>query len=192
MALLFQFVQIAYWLALATWFGAVLFVALAPPVILRTMRETKPVLPDVLSVNLEGQHGTLLAGTIVGNLIGPLVRLQLVCAGVLLVALAAQWFLIDLSGSNVVPPILRSALYIAAVVLLLYDWRVVWPKTWKYRQEYIDHADEPDVANPALDQFDRYQAESLRTLMIITCLLLGMILFSAIIQPSLLAAASSR
>jgi hypothetical protein len=192
MSTLFQFVQIAYWLALATWFGAVLFVALAPPVILRTMRDTKPVLPNVLSVNLEGQHGTLLAGTIMGNLIEPLIRLQLVCAGVLLVALAAQWFLIDLSGSMVVPPILRSALYIAAVVLLLYDWRVVWPKTWKYRQEYIDHADEPDVANPALDQFDRYQAESLRTLMIITCLLLGMILFSAIIQPSLLAAAPSR
>ena len=192
MSTLFQFVQIAYWLALATWFGAVLFVALAPPVILRTMRDTKPVLPNVLSVNLEGQHGTLLAGTIMGNLIEPLIRLQLVCAGVLLVALAAQWFLIDLSGSMVVPPILRSALYIAAVVLLLYDWRVVWPKTWKYRQEYIDNADEPDVANPALDQFDRYQAESLRTLMIITCLLLGMILFSAIIQPSLLAAAPSR
>ena len=192
MSTLFQFVQIAYWLALATWFGAVLFVALAPPVILRTMRDTKPVLPNVLSVNLEGQHGTLLAGTIMGNLIEPLIRLQLVCAGVLLVALAAQWFLIDLSGSMVVPPILRSALYVAAVVLLLYDWRVVWPKTWKYRQEYIDHADEPDVANPALDQFDRYQAESLRTLMIITCLLLGMILFSAIIQPSLLAAAPSR
>jgi hypothetical protein len=192
MSLLFQFVQIAYWLALATWFGAVLFVALAPPVILRTMRDTKPVLPNVLSVNLEGQHGTLLAGTIMGNLIGPLVRLQLVCAGVLLVALAAQWFLIDLSGSNVIPPILRSVLYIAAVVLLLYDWRVVWPKMWKYRQEYIDHADEPDVANPALDQFDRYQAESLRTLMIITCVLLGIILFSAAIQPSAMAFAPSR
>ena len=77
-------------------------------------------------------------------------------------------------------------------MLLVYDWRVIWPKTWKYRQEYIDHADDPDVANPALDQFDRYQAESLRTLMIITCLLLGMILFSAVIQPSLLAAAPSR
>ena len=90
MSTLFQFVQIAYWLALATWFGAVLFVALAPPVILRTMRDTKPVLPNVLSVNLEGQHGTLLAGTIMGNLIEPLIRLQLVCAGVLLVALAAR------------------------------------------------------------------------------------------------------
>ena len=190
--MLFQFVQIAYWLALATWFGAVLFVALAPPVILRTMNETKPVLPHVLSVNLEGQHGTLLAGTIVGNLLGPLVRLEIVCAIVLLFAIVAQWFLINVSGTNVVQPILRSALYLAAVVLFVYDWRVVWPKTWHYRQEYIDHADDPDVANPALDQFDHYQAESMRTLMIITCLLLGIILFSANIQPSLMASAPSR
>jgi hypothetical protein len=186
--MLFQFVQIAYWLALATWFGAVLFVALAPPVILRTMNETKPVLPNVLSVNLEGQHGTLLAGTIMGNLLGPLVRLQLACAAVMFVSLVAQWFLIDIHGTNVVPPILRSALFIAAVVLFVYDWRVVWPKIWKYRQEYIDHADEPDVANPALDKFDHYQAESLRILMIITCLLLGIILFSANIQPALMSA----
>ena len=190
--MLFQFVQIAYWLALATWFGAVLFVALAPPVILRTMQESKPVLPHVLSVNLEGQHGTLLAGTIVGNLLGPLVRLEIVCAVVLLFAIVAQWFLINVSGTNVVQPIVRSALYLAAVVLFVYDWRVVWPKTWRYRQEYIDHADDPDVANPALDQFDHYQGESLRTLMIITCLLLGMILFSANIEPSLMATAPSR
>jgi hypothetical protein len=190
--MLFQFVQIAYWLALSTWFGAVLFVALAPPVILRTMREAKPVLPNVLSVNLEGQHGTLLAGSIMANLLGPLVRLQIVCAAVLLVAIAAQWFLIDVTGSNVIPPVFRSALYIAAVVFFVYDWRVVWPKTWEYRQKYIDHADEPDIANPALDEYDRYQGESLRTLMIITCLLLGIILFSANIQPSLMAAAPSR
>lgn len=182
--MLFQFVQIAYWLALSTWFGAVLFVALAPPVILRTMRDTKPILPNVLSVNLEGQHGTLLAGAIMGNLFAPLARLQLLCAVVLLFAIVAQWFLIDLSGADVVPPIIRSALFVAAVVLFVYDWRVTWPKTWRYRQEYIDHADDPDVANPALDQFDRCQAESLRTLMIITSLLLGIILFSANIRSA--------
>ena len=59
---LFQLVQIVYWLALATWFGGVLFVAIAAPAVFRTVRENNPVLPHVLSVNLEGQHGTLLAG----------------------------------------------------------------------------------------------------------------------------------
>ena len=78
-----------------------------------------------------------------------------------------------------------TALDVAAVVLFVYDWRVTWPRTWKYRQDYIDHADEPDVANPALDRYDHYQAESLRTLMIVTCLLLGIILFSANIREAL-------
>ena len=61
----FIVVQIAFWMALSTWFGAVLFVVLAPPIILRAVRQNNPVLPTVLSVNLEGQHGTLLAGSII-------------------------------------------------------------------------------------------------------------------------------
>src|SRR3712207_607501 len=95
---LFQLVQIAYWLALATWFGGVLFIAVAAPVIFRTIRENDPVLPHVLSVNLEGQHGVLLAGSIVGNLLARLARLQLVCAGLLLLSLTSHFFLANLDG----------------------------------------------------------------------------------------------
>jgi hypothetical protein len=177
--LLFQFVQIAYWLALSTWFGAVLFVTLAPPVILRTVREQNPILPGVLSVNLEGQHGTLLAGTITSNLMSGVLRVEVACAAAVLLALLGQWFLVDLAGFNVVPPIVRTALAVAATGLLLFDLRYVWPKVLRYRQEYLDHADEPEVANPALDQFDRYQSESLTILRIVLVLLLGLILFSA-------------
>src|SRR5919112_1449160 len=109
--LVFQFVQIAYWLALATWFGAVLFLTLAPPVILRTVRETNPV---VLSVNLEGQHGTLLAGSITSNLMSIVMRIELACAAVLLLAALAQWFFVDLTGNNAFQPVLRTALVVAA------------------------------------------------------------------------------
>ena len=80
---LFQLVQIVYWLALSTWFGGVLFVAMAAPVIFRTVRENNPVLPHVLSVNLEGQHGTLLAGSIVGSLLARLAWVQLACGGII-------------------------------------------------------------------------------------------------------------
>ncbi len=175
-------IQILYWLALATWFGGVLFVAVAAPIIFRTVRESNPVLPTVLSVNLEGQHGTLLSGSIVGNLLGTLVRIELLCAAVLGVAIAAQWFFVDRSVPNVVAPLVRSALYLAALVLVLYDWRVVWPKVWKFRQEYIDHADEPEVANPAKDQFDRYHGESVRILSIRLAILLAIVLFSGNIR----------
>jgi hypothetical protein len=179
----FQIVQIVYWIALSTWFGVVLFLALAPPVILRTLRESNPILPNVLSVNLEGQHATLLAGTIMRNLLEPFFRVEIACAAALLLTMLAQWFLVDLDGFNLLLPILRTAMYLAAVVFLIYDWRVVWPKVWKHRQVYIDNADNPDVANPALDEFDRYQNVSVTLLRNILFLLLGIILFSANIRP---------
>lgn len=177
----FIVVQIAFWMALSTWFGAVLFVVLAPPIILRAVRESNPILPTVLSVNLEGQHSTLLAGSIIGALMQPLIRIELVCSGVLLASLIGQWAILQPRGMDMLLPIFRTVLYIAATIFLIYDWRVVWPRMWKYRQEYLDHADEPDVANPALDLFDKYQAESLTILRNILALLIGIILFSAFV-----------
>src|SRR5204862_5746439 len=91
--MLFPVVQIVYWLSLATWFGGVLFIAVAAPVIFRTIREQRPLLPTVLSVNLENQHADLLAGSVVANLLEILSRVELVCAGGVLVGLAGQWFL---------------------------------------------------------------------------------------------------
>jgi hypothetical protein len=179
----FQIVQIVYWLALSTWFGGVLFIALAAPIIFRTVRESNPVLPTVLSVNLEGQHGTLLAGSIVGNLLSRLVQIELVCGGVLLLAMIAQFFLIDLGSNNRLAMGLRVAMFIAAMALVLYDWRVLWPRIWKHRQEYIEHADEPDIANPAKDEFDELHRQSVSLLSIVLFLLLGMILFSGNIMP---------
>src|SRR4051794_14075857 len=112
---MFQAVQIAYWLALSTWFGGVLFVAVAAPVVFRTIRDADPTLPKVLSVNLDGQHATLLAGTIVGNILEVLRRVQVLCAGVLLLAIVGQWFLIDRGDKEqFVSAIVRSALYLGA------------------------------------------------------------------------------
>ena len=175
MPALFEFVQIFYWLALATWFGSVLFVAIAAPIIFRTVREGDPLLPTVLSVNLEGQHSTLLAGTIVANLLKALTRLELICAAVILVTTAIQLGKRWQDWSAGVP---RAAMFVVALLLVIYDWRFVWPRIERYRQEYIDHADEPDVANPAREQFDRYQRESELLLKIVLALLLGMIAFS--------------
>jgi hypothetical protein len=176
---LFPIVQIIYWLSLSTWFGGVLFVAMAAPIIFRVVREQKPLLPMVLSVNLENQHADLLAGMIVGNLLAILGRVELACAGGVLVGLLGQWVVSDHGGSAALAQIiLRTALFVAATALVVYDWRVVWPRINQYRQEYIDHADEPDVANPAKDQFDRYHRESVNVLTIVLLLLLGLVLFS--------------
>src|SRR4051812_5212153 len=179
----FPLVQLTYWIALATWFGGVLFIAIAAPIIFRTVKHHNPILPTVLSVNLEGQHASLLAGTIVANLIATLVHIELICAAALLFALVGQWFVTDTRGDAYLLPLLRSALYCAAVGFTLYDWRVLWPKITLFRDQYLAHADEPEVANPANDEFNRYQHESELLLRIRLALLLALILFSANITP---------
>jgi|SRR4051794_40831794 hypothetical protein len=182
LALLFTIVQVLYWVALSAWFGSAFFVAIAAPIIMRTVREHQPVLPTVLSVNLEGQHGTLLGQTIIGELIGPLHRIGLIAAALLLVTLVAQWILVHPRNAEIVGPALRSALYVAAVTLLIYDWRVAWPRTWRIRQEYLDNADNPEIANAALDRFERATATTGLNLQIMVGLLLGILLFSTNIR----------
>ncbi|HLL90217.1 MAG TPA: hypothetical protein VK324_13030, partial [Tepidisphaeraceae bacterium] len=175
----YQVVQVVYWLALSTWFGGALFIAMAAPVVLRTVGAMNPVLPEVLSVNLEGQHGTLLAGSIVGDLIARLAQVQVVCAAALLVAMIGQWFVIDtthaadLLRSNRVAAALRLVLLLAAAAVVLYDWRVLWPRIHAARQQYLDHADEPEVANAAKDQFDHEHRRSVTLLAVVVGLLLG-------------------
>jgi hypothetical protein len=181
MPAVFEFVQIFYWLALSTWFGSVLFVAIAAPIILRSVREANPLLPTVLSVNLEGQHSTLLGGTIVANLLKALTRVELICAAVILVTMAVQLGKQWQDWSAAIP---RAVMFLIAAMLVVYNWRFVWPQIERHRQEYIDHADEPDVANPARDQFDRYQRESELLLKIVLALLLGVIAFSFNISPA--------
>lgn len=177
---LFPIVQVVYWVSLATWFGGVLFVAMAAPIIFRTIREQKPMLPTVLSVNLENQHADLLAGTVVGNILAMLGRVELACAAGVFVGLLGQWVLSNWKDpGQMTLIILRSAAFVVAVVFVLYDWRVLGPKIRQYRQEFIDHADEPDVANPAKEQFDRYHRESVNVLSIVLGVLLLMVFLSA-------------
>lgn len=174
-----QIVQIVYWLALSTWFGGALFIAVAWRIVFKTVNEANPILPTVLSVNLEGQHGTLLAGTIVGNLLASFQRIELICCAVLAVALGGQALLVNLADRVTLTFVLvRGALLVLAAVIVLYDWRLVWPRLWKARQDFLDHADEPDKANPAKDQFDAFQRESVTLREMLLFLLLGMVLFS--------------
>ncbi len=179
-----HFVQIVYWLALSTWFGGVLFIALSAPTIFNTVLRHNPILPTVLSVNLENQHATLLANSIVSSLMERLIRVELVCAAALLVTLIAQWIVLRDATNQFVPLIVRSALYVAAVVLVIYNWQVLWPRVNRYREHYIAHADEPEIANAAKDDFDRYHREMITVLTLSLAVLLGMVLFSANISTA--------
>jgi hypothetical protein len=175
----FQLVQILYWLALSMWFGGAMFIWVAVQVIHRTVRNANPLLPNVLSVNLDGQHSTLLAGTIVGNLVTVLSRIELGCAALLLVAIGSQWAMIDLADPAVkTSAFLRSAFYIGATAVLIYDGWFLWPRIMKSRQTFIENADDPDKANPENEKLDKLQRDSEMLLMILVFFLLGIILFS--------------
>jgi hypothetical protein len=177
--MLFLLVQTVYWLALSTWFGGAMFIGVAWQVINRTVRQYNPVLPHVLSVNLEGQHSTLLGGAIVGNLISMLTTIGVICAGVLAVTIGSQWCLIDLSDTwNKISAFARSGLFLAATGIVIYNWRVLWPKVIEMRQTFIENADDPEKANPASERLDRLQRDSEVLLMLLVFLLLGMILLS--------------
>lgn len=177
--MLFQLVQTVYWLALSMWFGGAMFIGVAAQAIHRTVKENDPVLPHVLSVNLNGQHSTLLAGTIVGNLVAALARIEIACAAVLFVAIASQWFLVDLSDPwEKASAFVRSGLFLAAVVIVIYDGWILWPRVMKSRQTFIENADDPEKANPASERLDHLQRESEMLLMVLVFLLLGIILFS--------------
>lgn len=180
---LFQLVQIIYWLALATWFGGVLFIAIAAQAIFKAVRQSNPILPEVLSVNLEGQHATLLAGSIVSDLLAQLGRIEWICGIALILTLIAQFFVIDLDGRNGVAAILRAVLLAGAIILSFYHRWAIWPSITRHRKDYIDHADEPEIANAAKDHFDRDHRRSVMILQVVLFLLLGMILFSANISP---------
>jgi hypothetical protein len=131
--MLFQTVQLFYWLSLSTWFGSVLFIMLAAPIIFRTVRENNPILSHVLSVNLDGQHSTLLAGTIVFNLIARLLQVELICGVALLLTFIAQTFVIDLHSDNGLAAIIRGGLFVLAMGAVLVDWKFVWPKIQRTR-----------------------------------------------------------
>ena len=184
--ILFMLVQTVYWIALSVWFGGLLFISIIWPVIYRTIADADPTLPTVLSVNLEKSHGSLLSGNIMANILRMFSKIQLGCSATLLVMLLAQWGVIDLSRQNKIHAIIRSALFLAAAAVVVYERYGVWPKLMKERQTYLDHADEPDVANPAKDQFDKYQSEEMWLLFFQIVLLSLMMMFSGVVTPRFL------
>jgi hypothetical protein len=179
---LFMLVQTVYWLALSVWFGGLLFFFIIWPIIYRTINEYNPTLPMVLSVNLEKQHSSLLAGDVVANILRLFSNVQLACGAALLITLIAQWGVMDLEWQNRIHAIIRSVLFFAAAGVVLYDRYFVWPRLMQHRQTYLDHADEPEIANPAKEQFDALQDESLRLIMIQLGALSLMIIFSSVVS----------
>ncbi|MGA2498518.1 MAG: hypothetical protein ABSH20_12290 [Tepidisphaeraceae bacterium] len=179
----FQIVQSIYWLALTIWFGGLVFIAVAWPVIFTVVKEEDPTLPRVLSVNVDHDHAGLLAGTIVGSLIRHIGFIQLCCAAVVLLMLVCQWFVISESWHNRLSGIARCSFFVGSAIMLVVDRYVVWPKAWKAREDFIENADDPDKANVICERFIRHQRESVRLMLYQLVLLSLVVVFSSAITP---------
>ncbi len=166
-----------FWIALSVWLGGVLFIAMATPIIHMTCSEADPTIANIRSVNLEEQHGTLLAGTIMGRLLKQLGTVQLICAGICLISLMALAAAGNLNDR--VTDALRALLLLAATGLALWERFTLSPRLMAARDEFVLYADEPELANPAKDRMDRLQEGSARLLMISAALLVGAVVFSS-------------
>jgi len=183
MTLLYQAVQIFYWLVLCIWLGGMIFLAIAAPVIFRVVRRLDVRSGKHTDPNLIDEQTTVVAGEIVGTLLARMGQVQMLCASAMLPLMLAQLFLIDLSGTNFIAAMLRFGLYVVALALLLYEWRLHYPRTWELRRRLLADAGEPDKANPLREAFEREHRRSEQLFLAMICVVVGMVMLSANILP---------
>ncbi len=183
MNLLYQMVQIFYWLDLSIWLGSMVFLAVAAPVVFQVARRLEAKSERYSDPALADEQTTIVGGGIVGALLARLGQVQMICATALLPLMLLQFLMIDLAGTNLAAAGVRFALWLVAVMVLLYEWRSHYPRTLALRQKYLENAGDPDVANPARDAFDREHRRSEQLFLVTVCVLIGLVMLSANISP---------
>ena len=180
--MIYQVVQILYSLVLSICLGSAIFLVLAAPVVFRVVRQRKVRLPEISAAALRDEHQTLLAGDIVAALLGRLGQVQIVCLCAMLPLLIVS----TLFASGTLQWVTlgeKAALYILTVSLVLYDRWKRFPITLKARQQYIEHADEPELAQQAKAEFEASHHAGERAYQMIVFLLLLLVLVSANPEP---------
>ncbi len=185
MTLLYQVVQILYWLDLSIWLGSTVFLAVAAPVIFRVVRRLEVRSGVYSDPGLRDEQTAVVAGEIVGTLLARLGQIQMVCVIAMLPLMLAQLFLVNLEGSNFMAAMLRLALWAGALAVLFYEWRWHYPRTWEQRKRFLEEAGDPDRANPARAEFEREHRRSEQLFMAMICIVIGLVMLSANITPRL-------
>ena len=183
MSLAYQAVQIFYWLVLSVWLGSMVFLAAAAPAVFRAIKNLDARSGKHSDPAFDEEQTTIVAGGVMGSLLNRLTQIQLICAGAMLPLMVGQILLIDLTSTNGIAAIVRAALWLIALMILLYEWRIHHPHTWALRQQYLDNPDDPEVSGRAREQFDREQRHSEQLFQITVFILIGLVVLSANIQP---------
>lgn len=154
-----------YWLALGTWLGAMIMLALAAAAAFHVSREQGATLPSLqyATSHLQGRDAEVLAGHVVGRMIDHLAVLQMVCAVLIFLTLLLQltMFRAELhlragSAGNV----LRVLLLVAALALLKFDRIHVNPTIHEHRAAMYETGISQQQYEVARAAFDRYHALS--------------------------------
>ncbi len=165
-------VQGLYWLALGTWFGALIMLAMGAAATFKVMRTYHPLtlMPSlpVLGEQTVGSNenvATMLAGSIVGLMLDHLRILEMLCAGVLIFTTLLQLITfrrrLARDGVGQWMNTLRVALLIGAIGALAADTFYVNPRIKELRPAMHD-APEPAVRDALQVEFDRFHGYGVR------------------------------
>jgi len=180
--MIYQLLTIVYWLVLSIWVGSTIYVACAAPVVFRVMRRREVRLPDLQSNALREEHGTLLAGEVVGALLGRVGQVHVICMVAALPLLVLQCLYVRGSGEWL-SMCVKIALYATASFMILRDWRKRFPATLEARAAYIENADDPEKGEQAKANFDAAHRSAERAYQVLLFVLLGLLLVSANPNP---------
>lgn len=176
--MVYQLLTILYWLVLSIWVGSSVYVAYAAPVVFRVIRRRDIQLPDIQSSALRDDHGTLLAGEVVGALLGRVGQVHVICMVAMLPLLVLQCLYTSGPGDWVSMGS-KIALYATASFLILRDWRWRFPATLQARDAYIEQADDPETGAAAKAKFEAAHRAAERAYQVLLFVLLGLLLVSA-------------
>lgn len=156
----YRITQGTYWLSVGAWFGAVVMVVITAATTFQTVRDYQPTLglEPYNQPGLVDKAAPILAGGIVGNVLGRMAVLELVCGGIALVCVALQCtrYAGRITGgvwgrANV----LRVGLLVGAVMLVVLDAGVIGPRIRRERSVMHDTALSEQTRAESKAAFDR-------------------------------------
>lgn len=178
-----------YYLALGTWFGAIVMLAISAAVTFHTVRAYEPTLhaSPWNQPELAAQAPVILAGAIVGGSVHALNIVQIICAIIVALTLIAQHTAFRsylscriTSVRNIVRLILIAIP--AAVLLLTLCW--IMPNILVHRSIMWDMTQTTAVREQAHDDFEHFHKLSERTVGFASFALAGSVLVSSLVLGS--------
>lgn len=183
---MFRLVQGCYWLALGTWVGALVMLAIAAAVTFRTVRDYQPLLqkPPYNQPALADRAVPILAGGVVGNMLRALAVLQIICAAVVGTCIGLQstlWRDQLEGGAAGWPNLVRVGLLALAVSALAVDQRWITPRIWAHREVMFDPDETAEVRAASQTAFNRLHKLDERVVGASVWLLAGAVFASAFV-----------